>query len=123
MLIAIHEGGHLFAAKAMRLRVFSMEISGLGGRCWVENPKTTAQALMVHSGGLIAQLALFLASIAYIAIWGSRQTLFAGSLLLVFTFWNAFLFVSNLLPVKRKAPGLSSDGYKIYSLVRELLKK
>ena len=43
LLIAIHEFGHLLAAAGLRLKVFSLEITGVGGLCRLERPRSVSQ--------------------------------------------------------------------------------
>jgi hypothetical protein len=41
LLVLVHECGHLLAAAVLHLKVFSLEISGIGGLCRLERPGKT----------------------------------------------------------------------------------
>src|SRR5215472_442691 len=39
LLVIVHEAGHVLAAVALRIKVFTVEISGVGGLCRIERPR------------------------------------------------------------------------------------
>jgi hypothetical protein len=55
LLVFIHEAGHVLAAVAQRLKVFTVEISGAGGLCRFERPHRVWQSVFVYTAGLLAQ--------------------------------------------------------------------
>ena len=46
LLVIIHEAGHVLAAVALRLRVFAVEISGVGGLCQFERPRRVRDSVL-----------------------------------------------------------------------------
>lgn len=115
-LISIHELGHFAAARSLGLKVFSVDISGLGGQCNVQAPRGIRDTLFVFSAGLLAQCALFLLTLLYIAILGWPISAFGKCVAVTFTAYNAFLFVLNLIPGKTFS-GLSTDGNIIWQVI------
>lgn len=115
LLIAIHETGHVAAARLLGLRVFAVEISGTGGLCRTERPRRIGQSALVYSAGLLAQAALLLATYLYIAIFGSPVNDLGVALFTTFTVVNAFLIVFNLVPHK-SLKGLATDGFVLWRL-------
>src|SRR4051794_28464958 len=45
LLVIIHEAAHVLAAVALRLKVFTVEISGFGGLCRIERPRRIRQSV------------------------------------------------------------------------------
>jgi ATP-dependent Clp protease adapter protein ClpS/Zn-dependent protease len=115
-LISIHELGHFAAARSLGLKVFSVDISGLGGQCNVQAPRGVRDTLLVFSAGLLAQCVLFLLTLLYIAIFGWPISAFGKCVAVTFTAYNAFLFVLNLIPGKTFS-GLSTDGNIIWKVI------
>ena len=97
-LIAIHEAGHFFAARSLGLAVFSIEISGLGGQCKIQPPRAIRDTLFVVSAGLLAQCALLLATVLFIAAFGPPHTPFWKCMANTFTIYNGVLFLMNIIP-------------------------
>jgi ATP-dependent Clp protease adapter protein ClpS/Zn-dependent protease len=115
-LISIHELGHFAAARLLGLKVFSVDISGLGGQCNVQAPRGIRDTLLVFSAGLLAQCALFLLTLLYTAIFGWPTSAFGKCVVYTFTTYNVFLFVLNLIPGKTFS-GLSTDGNIIWKVI------
>lgn len=115
-LISIHELGHFAAARLLGLKVFSVDISGLGGQCNVQAPRGIRDTLLVFSAGLLAQCALFLLTLLYIAFFGWPTSAFGKCVAFTFTAYNVFLFVLNLIP-GRTFSGLSTDGNIIWKVI------
>lgn len=115
-LISIHELGHFAAARFLGLKVFSVDISGLGGQCNVQAPHGIGDTLLVFSAGLLAQCALFLLTLLCIAIFGWPASAFGKCVVYTFTAYNVFLFVVNLVPGKSFS-GLSTDGNIIWQVI------
>lgn len=122
-LIAVHEAGHVIAALAQGLRVFEVEISGLGGRCRFEHPHRIGQSFLVYAGGLLAQLALLLPTLAYVV---SRNGFPPDSLgrafSITFTFVNVVVLILNLIPMQVDRTGLDTDGSKLWRLFLHVFK-
>src|SRR5215831_6921578 len=51
LLVIMHEAGHVLAAVALRLKVFTVEISGVGGLCRIERPRSVRQSVLVYTAG------------------------------------------------------------------------
>jgi ATP-dependent Clp protease adapter protein ClpS len=116
LLVLIHEGGHLLAAVSLRLRVFSLEISALGGLCRLERPHHVWQSALVWSAGLIAQLVTLVLTFAYINAFGMPSDGFGRPIIATFTFVNFILFVGNLIPHRSVRSGSLSDGTVLWRL-------
>lgn len=116
MLVAIHELGHALAAASLGLRVFSVEISGLGGICRMQRPQLVWQSVLVHSAGLLAQAAIFLLAVAYIAVFGMPAGSLGKAVLIALTYVNAVLALLNLIPYRDLGSGFSSDGAVLWQL-------
>jgi len=114
-LVAIHEFAHLGAARCTGLNVFSVHISGIGGECRLETPRTIAEGFIVYSAGLFAQLAVFALSILYLAVAGVPTSVFGQCLVKTFIFVNLVMFVTNIIPYTSSA-GLASDGHVLWKL-------
>jgi len=116
LLVITHECGHLFAANILRLKVFAIEISGLGGLCQIERPHQVLHSVFLYSAGLIAQVVSFLAALAYIKLFGDQQNVFCTAILMTFTFANAWLFIVNLIPQRASRSGFANDGLVLWQL-------
>ncbi len=114
-LIAIHEFAHLGAARFTGLNVFSVHISGIGGECRVEIPRTITEGFIVYSAGLFAQFAVFALSMLYVEVVGVPNSVFGQCLVKTFIFVNLVMFVSNIIPYASSA-GLPSDGHVLWKL-------
>lgn len=115
-LIAIHEFGHFAAARALGLRVFSIDIAGWGGLCSTQVARRAWQTMVVYSGGLAAQAALFASTLAAVALLGAPRSAVGAAVYVTFTFVNAIVFVLNLIPGKTHG-GLSTDGQVLWELL------
>jgi ATP-dependent Clp protease adapter protein ClpS len=115
-LVIIHECGHLLAATILGLRVFSVEISGVGGLCRLERPHNVLQSVLVYSAGLFAQAATLLGTIAYIEAIGNPSGPFGRAIVITFTLVNVAMFAINLIPSKNGRSGLATDGWQLWRL-------
>lgn len=95
ILVIIHEAGHVLAAIALRLKIFTVEISGVGGLCRFERPRRVRHSVFVYIAGLLAQALVFLVTLAYIDVFGSPAHAFADAIVFTFTFVNAVMFTIN----------------------------
>jgi ATP-dependent Clp protease adapter protein ClpS len=116
LLVLIHEGGHFMAAIVLRLRVFSVEISALGGLCRIQRPNHVWQSALVWSAGLIAQLATLILTFAYINVYGTPADGLGRAIVATFTFVNVILLVGNLIPLRSVRSGTPSDGTVLWRL-------
>lgn len=116
VLVAVHELGHVAAARAQGLKVYLVHVSGLGGTCFTQAPRGVRQALVVYSGGLAAQAALLSATVAAAAVLGAPQSTLARSAFVMFTVVNLVLAVMNLVP-GRIGDDLSTDGAMLWDLL------
>jgi ATP-dependent Clp protease adapter protein ClpS len=116
LLIAIHECGHLLAAICLRLKVFSLEITGLGGLCRLERPRNLLDSVFVYSAGLLAQSATFFLTLVYVHRFGNPIGGFGRALVITFTLVNFGLFVINLVPQRGARSGLATDGLVLWRL-------
>jgi ATP-dependent Clp protease adapter protein ClpS len=116
LLVIIHEAGHVLAAVALRLRVFAVEISGVGGVCQFERPRRMRQSVLVYSAGLLAQAFVFSITLAYIEAFGSPGGQFGDAIAFTFTFVNVVMFIINLIPWRSERSGLATDGSVLWRL-------
>jgi ATP-dependent Clp protease adapter protein ClpS len=115
VLIAVHELGHFVAARALDLRVFRIDISGLGGRCLTQLPRSVKQTFVVYSAGIAAQALLFVLTQCAVAVLGAPQSPAGRSVFITFTAVNLMIAVVNLVPGKVRE-GLSTDGAILWEL-------
>ena len=114
LLVIIHEAGHVLAAVALRLEVFTVEISGAGGLCHFERPRRVWHNVFVYTAGLLAQAVTFSITLAYVHAFGSPANRFAGGVVFTFIFVNAGMFAINLIPHRRGR--LATDGLVLWQL-------
>lgn len=115
-LLIIHEAGHVLAAVALRLKVFTIEISGLGGLCRIERARRVRHSVLVYAAGLLAQVVVFSATLVYINGGGTPVTPFGGAIEFTFTVVNVYLFVINLIPFHDTRSGFATDGAILWQL-------
>ena len=121
LLIGVHETGHAVAARAFSLDVTSIDITGFGGMCMTEQPRSARSALWLYSGGLVAQAVLFALTLVIVAIVGKPPTLFLNCLIFMFTAVNCILFLVNAIPIR--STGHPTDGVVLWAIVRELRRR
>lgn len=114
MIVLMHELGHLLAAHFVRHRVFWIQISAAGGLCRVEPARGPGSAFFIYSGGLIAQLILFLIGVAGFASLPDYPSEAFSFFLIAATFMNGVMLIVNLLPI---ASG-PTDGYVLWQLLK-----
>jgi ATP-dependent Clp protease adapter protein ClpS len=115
LLIAFHEFGHAMAARLLGLKVLAVDISGAGGLCRTERPRSVRHTVIFFSAGLIVQLGLLLIAVLYLVVAGQPTARFGQCLVLTFTLVNVVLLVINLLPNKTSR-GLDTDGLMLWKL-------
>jgi ATP-dependent Clp protease adapter protein ClpS len=121
VLIAVHELGHFAAARAFGLKVHAIDISGWGGMCVVQIPRSVRHTFVVYAGGLMAQLALLAATLATFCVIDIPRAPPGRSVFITFTFVNVLLGVINLIPSKTYH-GLSNDGEVLWDLFLHVFK-
>lgn len=117
LLVFAHEIGHLLAAKYYGLEVHAIEITGDGGRCHTEAPKSYKEAFLLYSGGLIAQAVLFMMVIIYLLIFNYPKNGPGHAIIITFTVVNIFVFIVSLIPGKG-VRGSVSDGHVLWNLAK-----
>ena len=121
-LVGLHEAAHAIAAKAVGLKVMSIDISGVGGVCNVEVPKQTWHAAIVYSAGILIQLVLLVATLSYVLIAGKPTTPFGESMVATFTIANAIVLFLNILPTKISG-GIATDGAVLWQLFQHAYRR
>lgn len=119
VLVALHEAGHAVVARALRLKVYRVEISGFGGLCISEQPGSVRDGALLYSAGLLVQLALLLATLGWLAVFGRPQYSAGRALVDTFTLVNVVLLVLNLVPQTSRG-GLATDGMKLWQVFRHV---
>jgi hypothetical protein len=94
----------------LRLKVFTVEISGVGGLCQIERLRNLRQSVFVYSAGLLAQALVFSFTLTYMYAFGSPGSPFGDAIAFTFTFVNVVMFVINLIPRRSERSGLATDG-------------
>lgn len=117
LLVILHEIGHVIAAHMFRAKVFSIELSGLGGICWAEMPLTRRLAFLYASAGLIVQVILLSISVLCVIFIGWPKNKVFSSIAFVLIHVNALLIIINLIPKKAYSSNIGSDGYILWTLV------
>lgn len=115
LLIILHEGGHFIAARAFGLQVSNVEISGLGGMCFIQAPRTVKEALVVFSAGLAVQMAILLLTILSASLFGAPTSALGQCVFRTFTFVNAAILILNIIPAKVRW-GFANDGLVLWRL-------
>jgi len=117
LLIVLHEAAHAGAARYFGLKVSSVELSGVGGLCRCELPRSFHVALIFSSAGLAAQTALLASTLAWIGYFGQPTSTPGRCFAAVFTIVNSVLLVVNLIPAKRRRLHVGTDGHLIWRLI------
>ncbi len=118
-LFAFHETGHAVAARALGLRVFAVELSGVGGFCRLQVPRSARDTWLVYSAGLMAQGLLLALTLATVAVAGPPASRFGAAVVTTFTWVNLLIFLVNLIPGRTQS-GLLTDGSVLWGLVRHV---
>ena len=116
-VLLLHEAGHAYVAKRLRLRRYAIRISGIHGTCEIEAPENAKQDYLVAWGGVLAQLMVAVPIIILNAVLGIGQIEPLGPVVAIFGFLSVAIAAFNLIP----APGL--DGAKAWRLFPLLLEE
>jgi len=119
VLVALHEAGHAVVARALRLKVYRVEISGFGGLCISQQPGRVRDGALLYAAGLLVQLVLLLATLGWLAVFGRPQYNAGRALVDTFTLVNVVLLVLNLIPQTSRS-GLATDGMKLWQVFRHV---
>jgi ATP-dependent Clp protease adapter protein ClpS len=116
LIVAVHEAGHALAAKLLKLRVFGLEISGGGGMCHVQVPRGSREAFLLYAAGVLAQLVLLAAALAWVSTGFRLFTETGQAVWRVLVFANGLVAVFNLVPT-RDANGVANDGTVLWAVI------
>ena len=116
VLITVHELGHVAAARTQGLRVFSLHVSGGGGRMRGQLARDAGKAAVLYAGGLVAQAALLLVTLAVVWVTGVPRSPIGHSVYITFTVANLALAGINLVPGKGRN-GIWTDGAILWGLL------
>ena len=111
LIILVHELGHALLVRAYRLRILSIDIHGMGGRCEYAGRPAEVEEAIIAWGGVLAQLVLLAVTEGVGKTIGYPEGIVAESAAML-TASNLFLMAVNLLPL----PPL--DGYKAWTVFR-----
>jgi Zn-dependent protease len=123
LLVLLHELGHLAAARLVKHHVLSIEISGDGGRCTTEAPRSLRAAACIFSGGLVAQFLLLLAGVAGFLFLGDLHSEAFSYFLIVSTIMNVLMFIANIIPSAGRQNIPASDGHQLWKLLQRYLRE
>ena len=104
---------HFFAWRS-GMKVHALVITGGGRYCYSDPPPHASDRFLLYSGGLLFQIAMFLLAVAYILIFGNSKSPAISCCLFVFTFFNAVIFIGNIVPYK------GNDGSMILQAIRDI---
>jgi hypothetical protein len=110
LVVLGHELGHAALAKRYKQDVIEVMVHALGGHCMYAGEQSPWQRSVIASGGVLAQLGMFLVASAWLAISPPVQSQFLMDALFVFTQINVSIALFNLVPI----PPL--DGAEIWKL-------
>lgn len=113
IMIVVHELGHVMAAKIYSSKVHCVLVTGFGGWCFAEEPRSFAARMVFYAGGILAQFSLLLSVTLYLSVFGSPESKILNSFIFVFTLVNAFVLAVNLFPVGQ------NDGMRLLIALRE----
>jgi ATP-dependent Clp protease adapter protein ClpS len=116
LLFALHEAGHVIAARALRLHVYAVELSAIGGSCTMHVPRRPRDVLLVYSAGLVAQILLLGFTLAITALTSPTDSPFGRGVVATFTWINGLIFLINLMP-GHTPRGIPTDGTVLWRLL------
>lgn len=116
-VILLHEAGHAYMAKRLRLRRYAICISAVHGICEFEEPESAKQDYLVAWGGVLAQLAVAAPLIAFDLMFGIGQIDILRPVVAILGYVSVMIAAFNLIP----AMGL--DGAKAWRLIPLLLEE
>ena len=116
-LVAVHELGHAVLARRAGVEVHALVITAIGGLCFFDPPPAAIDRLLIASGGLLAQLAVFGLTLGVVALSGDITSPVVNGFVVVFTLFNAILFFGNLIPHRY------NDGSMIFKALRDLRRR
>jgi hypothetical protein len=123
LIVGVHELGHLAAARIADHSVSAIEITGAGGRCWTEYPRSFRAAFLIYSGGILAQLLLLLVGVACYLVLRDLRSDAVGYLLIVCGFLNAAILIVNAIPTAGVRKDNATDGDVLWGLLRHYWKQ
>jgi stage IV sporulation protein FB len=100
VIVLVHELGHALMAAGFGLRVLTVDAHGFGGVCRYEGYPTPKQRALVAWGGVIAQAALLLVTLALLGVAGWPSGAFAAQLVDALIWMNLTMIAFNLLPIQ-----------------------
>jgi Zn-dependent protease len=98
-LLLAHELGHVIAVKAAGARPTLVEVTGYGGRCQWRGDVSPSGRAAIAWGGVLAQLALLAAALAYVSVFGIPLSHVAVRAFSTLTDANLWLIAVNLVPL------------------------
>ena len=110
LVVLGHELGHAALAKRYKQDVLEVMVHALGGHCMYAGQQTPWQRSVIASGGVLAQLGMYVVSLAWLMLSPPSQSQFLMDALWVFTQINVSIALFNLVPI---AP---LDGAEIWKL-------
>lgn len=115
VLVLVHELGHAFVARRLGHQALAVDVTGFGGLChWDARRASGLDHSLVAWGGVAAQFALLLVTLAYTVVAGAPASSVEAQVVSAFTRTNLWIMALNLLPI----PPL--DGAQAWRLFSEL---
>lgn len=116
VIILVHELGHAVAVNRAGASPTLIYLDGTGGRCEWFGDATLGWRLAIASGGVIAQLLLWVIVFSISQLTSPPASLFSAYFMDVLLRWNLFLVALNLIPAS------PLDGYTIWRLLPAFLR-
>ena len=110
-VILVHELGHAVAVIRARAVPTAIYMDGTGGRCEWFGEVTRNWRLIIASGGILAQLFLWVTAFSVDLLTGPTANYFYEDFLSVMLGWNLIVVAINLIPVS------PLDGHTIWRLL------
>jgi stage IV sporulation protein FB len=116
-VLLIHECGHMVAAQRKGYQVECIKLYPIHGICCFQMPWSRYDHCVIAWGGVVAQAAVALPLVAWIAVFGYTRFAAVNAVLAILGAFSLLVAVYNLVPVGRL------DGTIAWGLIPEFIKR
>ncbi|HZR55775.1 MAG TPA: hypothetical protein VFA74_02790 [Terriglobales bacterium] len=116
-VLLIHECGHMIAARRLGCTVFEINLYPIFAITRFETPWSRFDHCIIAWGGVLAQAAVALPIIAFIAVFGYTRFNPINEIFAILGFFSLGMAVFNLLPLK------PLDGSIAWGLIPEFIRR
>ena len=110
LLVLIHELGHAFLVHRFGLKIHDVVVHGFGGYCEWSGSATPMERAIIAWGGIWAQMLILPLAFLLLYFDGTPYSVFKAEMFQVFTRYNIWLILLNMIPVR------PLDGAEAWSL-------